>query len=182
MAESAPLIGIIEFKKFSPEKGYLFLWLNKFEFLLEKNRIPDERKSYFLLNLVETHIYVMVRKEIAPYNPYNLSYENLIQTLERMFSIYRAHEAFVYRFVHRKQFFGETITQYASALRQLINKFEFGPVAEKQLRIHFLNGLRSEKVKNKVRKLQYSEISFDSIVLRAEAVELDEKNDELHAG
>ncbi|KAI4472642.1 hypothetical protein M0802_016621 [Mischocyttarus mexicanus] len=108
--------------KFDPKKTHFLDWINEFEFVVNMLSVDDNRKVYFLLNMMEFFTRQLIRTKISPADPFDMSYKFLISLLEDVYSPYHGMYAIKYRFNKRKQLKHESARLYAVALQQIITR------------------------------------------------------------
>ncbi|KAI4481589.1 hypothetical protein M0802_013916 [Mischocyttarus mexicanus] len=156
-------------QKFDPEDMHLLVWLNSFEYVLESLDITDDKKVHFLLSRLENFVYILIREQVSPENPFDLPYDFIISKLEELFSPLKGTLAARYRFDCRNQYEGENVRHYAETLKKLNNRCNFGIKANVYLVIRFIIGLKSYLTKKKL--LQTQKLSFDKAIYLAERME-----------
>ncbi|KAI4474228.1 hypothetical protein M0804_014954 [Polistes exclamans] len=161
-------------KKFNPECMIFLVWQNCFEFLVEILEIPDNIKSYFLLNMIKSSAIKMIRRKVGHINLLSLSYDTLMSKLEEIFSNYQDEFVARFRFDWRDQIKGESVREYADALIKLIVKCNYGSRTKFNLINRFVIGLRSKKAQDKLLKMK--KLSFNKAVYLAECIEFLEKS------
>ncbi|KAI4476116.1 hypothetical protein M0804_013846 [Polistes exclamans] len=165
--------GILLLQKFDPYVMDFLVWQNSFEYIVDLLKIPDNKKVFFLLCMIETNAYICIQQKLAPLNPFDLGYDVLISMLEEFFSSHQGKTAARYRFDIRNQIVGESVKQYANALKKIIDKCCYGIKASTFLIIRFVIGLKSHAIQLKL--LQTPNVTFDNAVYLAERMEFYEK-------
>lgn len=165
--------GILLLQKFDPDIMNFLVWQNSFEYIVDLLKIPDNKKGYFLLCMIETGAYIHIQKKLSPLNPFDVEYDVLISLLEEFFSPYKGKMAARFRFDIRNQIVGESVKQYADALKKLIDKCRYGINKPTFLITRFIIGLKSHSTQLKL--LQTPNITFDNAVHVAERMEFYEK-------
>ncbi|XP_015185882.1 PREDICTED: uncharacterized protein LOC107071412 [Polistes dominula] len=126
---------------FDPENTEILYWLNDFEFLLKLLNIPRDKAIECLLNLMETSAFLSIQQKVAPADPYNLSYEELINHLEELFGCYQGETAGDYRFELRDQYIGESVLEYKNALIELSRRGSFFLRDDSSILLRLIPGL-----------------------------------------
>ncbi|KAI4476791.1 hypothetical protein M0804_013235 [Polistes exclamans] len=96
-------IGHCLLRKFNPDSMDFLKWLNSLDYIFEILRGTDEQKVTFLLNMIEYSVLTTIIDALIPVDPFQLSYEELIPALVKMFSVYEGENAANYRFYTRVQ-------------------------------------------------------------------------------
>lgn len=156
--------------KFDSKWMEFLQWLNNFEFIADLLYVTDDQKVEFLLNMVQPFVLVKIQNQVAPYDPFSLSYELLISVLEKMFSRLYGESAFKFRFDHRDQIYGESVKHYALALEKLLNQSNWKINTKEKLLERFIKGLRNNQAHSEIIK-QNQNLTFDKAINIAQTFE-----------
>ncbi|KAI4476658.1 hypothetical protein M0804_013379 [Polistes exclamans] len=165
--------GLCYMTRFHSEKHYFLQWLNEFEFVVNILEVKDFEKVSFLLDMLEIDVFLMISSQIAPFSPFELSYEQITHILELMFSPRLYVNTIHYRFNIRKQLTWESPELFALALKQIISKCNCNICTEVNIVGHFVNGLKSDLAKYHLRQVQ--KLTLDNAILVAQQIDLYEK-------
>ncbi|KAI4476797.1 hypothetical protein M0804_013241 [Polistes exclamans] len=163
-------IGKALLKNFDPDSMDFLKWLNHFEYVVDIVHIPNNEKVEFLLNLLEPPALLYIQEKLAPTNPRNLSYEELMYHLEHSFAHYLGEFAANYRFAFRDQYKYESIPEYVLALRKISSKASPFLKSNKNLMKRFIHGLEDKDIQNVLNSCL--DLTFGRAVVMAQQMKL----------
>ena len=140
------------------------------------NDVKDEKKKPIFLSLVGSKTYKLLKNLVTPDKPTAKSFDELTKALKDHYKPEPSIIAERYRFNRRSQQMGETISQYAVAIRQLSMTCKFGPFLDDALRDRFVCGLSSEA--SQKRLLSEKVLDFNSAQELALTLEMASRNTE----
>ena len=94
--------------------------------------------------------YSLLRNLVAPENPKDKTYNELVEKLKAHFEPKPLVIAERFNFYRRVQASGESVADFVAALRQLARKCEFGTFLDQAIRDKLVCGLRSESIQRKL--------------------------------
>ncbi|XP_014611023.1 PREDICTED: uncharacterized protein LOC106790554 [Polistes canadensis] len=133
-------------KKFDPKKEHFIKWLDVLELLLDMSKIENNRRSYILLNVLESSVLTYVQSHVKPDDPFSIPYEMLVTILDEEYSPYSKFQSLMSRFTFRDQMKGESIENYYYSLKKLNCKLDKGPSAKSNLLFRFIYGLQNKEI------------------------------------
>ncbi|KAI4476850.1 hypothetical protein M0804_013294 [Polistes exclamans] len=146
----------------SKEEDLFYVWLNKFEFVADYIGVPKYKMPKFFNRMVDNEVHTSVKNNYPSVDFSELLYEEIAYRYLRYFS--SSDEQYVHRnrFMCRHQYENETIMKYADNLRKLFYKCWYNVNQEEILCEQFLNGIRCDKTKTKLKK--HSGLKFTQMV------------------
>ena len=157
----------------SRSTGIKFRGLVGLEVAFTIYKIPDAMKIYLLLHHIGQDTYNVICDKIAPAEPQDQKYDEIIATLRLHFDPKPLEIVENYRFHLRKQQEGETIEDYLVALRKLSIHCNFGTYLDTALRNQLVFGVRSQKILNRL--LEIDPLTLAAASAKASAMELSER-------
>ena len=130
------------------------------------NDIPDNKKVAFLITHIGNQAYEVLKKLLAPIEPKNKTYEDLVKELKSYFTPEINEIPERYRFFLESQKSGQSVKEYVVELRRIASKCNFDNFLESALRDRLVFGLRDSKLRTqllKVKKLTFK-AAFDEAV------------------
>ena len=162
----APMI--LNFEPYRKEENFS-QYKERFENFCEIKGIDKdaEKKKKTFLNCVGSETYEMIKSINAPQTTDKLTYQNIIDSLEKYLSPKPNKLIEQHRFFSRTQRENESIGEYVAALRKFLSTCEFNcscglPVADMILRAQFIRGIRDSSTREKL--LQESDLQFQQAV------------------
>ncbi|UYV67442.1 hypothetical protein LAZ67_5000618 [Cordylochernes scorpioides] len=137
----------------------------------------DEKKKAYLLTLMGSKTYGVLKNLCSPILPKNKTFDNLIDILKRHFSPKRSIVVERFIFFKRMQLKEESISDYLVEIKRLASSCNFGNFLEDSLRDKMVCGLYNAKIQNRI--LSEGDISLAKIIEIALSMEAAEKNTKL---
>ena len=166
------------FENFDSSKEPFKYYKQRFEnYLKLKNTWTNKLQcAQLLLNSVGSSIYNTLAALVAPRIPTDLSYDDLITTLETHLCPQRNVMVAQHQFLSTYQLENQSVTEYVTTLRRIAIDCDFkSPCDCNQsivnifLRAQFVRGLRENAIREQI--LQSDENDFDAIIKKALALE-----------
>ena len=145
---AAKMIGTIT--EFDPAVETIGAYLERLEMFFIVNTVANDKKVAMLGTLLGAKNYSLLRSLVAPDNPKDKTYDELVEKLRSHFEPKPLVIAERFNFYRRVQATGETVADFVAALRQLSAKCEFGTFLDQAIRDKFVCGLRSEAIQRKL--------------------------------
>ncbi|KAI4476846.1 hypothetical protein M0804_013290 [Polistes exclamans] len=143
-----PMINI-----YNPSKEEKFYdWLNKFEFVADFIRVPNNLMVKFFRRMIEYDMHKSVMQMFPGIKYFSLSYDSLINLYLLYFSFPCEFKFNKQRLLSRKQYENETIDNYAESLFKLYDKFVDKSRMNEELCEQFLIGIRNDNLRNYLSK------------------------------
>ncbi|KAI4474071.1 hypothetical protein M0802_015798 [Mischocyttarus mexicanus] len=108
-------------KKFNYKSMNILVWLNEFDYLIDVFQIPNDRKVYMLLNMIESVTLIELKTKLDLNDISYFSYDLITTKLEKIFSLRDKQFGSYLRFLLRNQYDTEDVGHYSAALIKLIN-------------------------------------------------------------
>ncbi|KAI4476794.1 hypothetical protein M0804_013238 [Polistes exclamans] len=154
---------------YNPEKeGMFYLWLNKFEYVVDVVGVPNYLMVQLFCNMVDNNVHRNVKMGFPSVHFYKLSYDKIINHYLRFFA--PSDEIYL----HRKRFYGrhqyeqETIENYANHLQKIYNKCNYTCRTDERLCDQFIRGISDDDIRNHLNQIHG--LSFCEIVIEAIAI------------
>ena len=145
------------------------LYTQRFEHFAKANNVEDDQKRHLLLALVGAPTYKLLANLVAPTEPGELTYKEIVDKLQAHFKPKPIIIAERFRFYKRNQKPGEKMATYLAELRRLAATCEFGAFLEEALRDRFVCGLVNEGVQRRL--LVESELDLSKATEMAKGME-----------
>ncbi|KAI4476802.1 hypothetical protein M0804_013246 [Polistes exclamans] len=162
-------IGKCLLKKFNPKYMDFLHWLNNFEYIADIVHIPNNEMVEFLLSVIEPSCLLEIQKKVAPEDPHDLCYSELIFHFEELYGFVQGEWAANYRFVFRDQIIDESVLHYIYTLTKLLQRASCFLINRLSLLERFINGLKDENTKRILR--DWSNLTLDKAVAIAAQLE-----------
>ena len=114
------MIGRIE--EFCPETEKFAAYIERVEFFFAANEIPADKKVPVLLSAIGGKTYGLLRDLVAPANPKNKSFGEIVDAIQAQYEPKPLIIAERFNFHRRDQLPGETVATYIAELRRLATK------------------------------------------------------------
>ncbi|UYV63174.1 K02A2.6-like, partial [Cordylochernes scorpioides] len=137
----------------------------------------DEKKKAYLLTLMGSKTYGVLKNLCSPILPKDKTFDNLIDILKRHFSPKRSIVVERFIFFKRMQLKEENISDYLVEIKRLASSCNFGNFLEDSLRDKMVCGLYNAKIQNRI--LSEGDISLAKVIEIALSMEAAEKNTKL---
>ncbi|KAI4476679.1 hypothetical protein M0804_013400 [Polistes exclamans] len=151
------------------KEGKFYEWLNKFEFVADFIKVPNNVMVKFFKKMVEYDIHTGVKQTFPCVIHFTLSYEAIINLYLRYFSFSCEFHFYKLRFLCRKQYETETIDKYAKCLYDLYDMYIDKRRMEEELCKQFLFGIRNDDIRTHLKQTPH--LSFYETVEKAIAFE-----------
>ena len=129
-------------------------YIERFDQFCIANDITDtdtiEKKKALLLSVIGSHAYSVLKALLAPSKPSSKKYNEICELMKQHVSPKPIVIAERYRFYHRKQKSGESVTQFLTELRKLSETCSFQDFLEEVLRDMFVIGLNDRTAQKKL--------------------------------
>ncbi|KAI4476809.1 hypothetical protein M0804_013253 [Polistes exclamans] len=155
------------------QDGSFFAWFNKFEYIIDKIKVPDNKIIEFFYQMVHNEVHMEVMNSFPTVNFSKLSYENIINNYLKKFSFPDESHLHRRRFIFRNQYEEETIDEYAKNLLKIYNKCDYIDFQDERLSGKFLYGIRDKEIKRYLK--QISNLTFNKAIGKAIAFEMKKK-------
>ncbi|KAI4476667.1 hypothetical protein M0804_013388 [Polistes exclamans] len=151
---------------YNPKKKIKFYaWLNKFEYVADIVKVPDSKMLQFFNHMVVNNVHTEIRINNTDVNLSKLSYDDATKLYYRYLSTSKETDLYKQRFKCRYQFENETIENYADSLCKIYNNSSYKNSKEDKLLEQFINGIREDKIRTKLK--EFDVFSFDETVIVA---------------
>ena len=121
-------------------------YVERVELFFQANGIREEKQVPVFLSSIGSATYGTLCDLLAPSNPKDKSFEQIVDTLKGHFEPKPLVIAERFHFHRRNQAPGESITEYIAKLRRLASKCDFRAYLEEALRDRLVCGLLSEPI------------------------------------
>ncbi|XP_077265736.1 uncharacterized protein LOC143899367 [Temnothorax americanus] len=158
---------------FNPQNGPWTEWRERLEAAIQIYNVSAEYQTAYLLHHLGASAYSVLKNEVMPQKPSEMTYKNLTETLEKFYEPKPLEIAENFKLASRKQQEGESILEYATALKKLSTNCKLGDHAEKTLRNYFVFGLRNKRTLNRL--LETPDLTLEKAIQVATTMELSEK-------
>lgn len=149
-------------------------WQQRLEGAFSIFNVPESKKAHYLLHHMGMETFNILADKVAPQNPYNKTYREIVDILSRHFSPTPLEIAEIFRFHQRKQKSDETVNDYVTALQKLSIHCNFGDYLQKAIRNQFVFGIANDRIQNRL--LEIKDLTLDKAVETANAIELSIKD------
>ncbi|XP_043485370.1 uncharacterized protein LOC122513164 [Polistes fuscatus] len=148
--------------KFDPKTMNFFHWLNHFEFTVDFVPIENENKVEFFLGLLNVNTFSDITRKVAPKNPHDIPYEELISHVEELYGLFQGEWAANYRFIYRDQFISESNLNYINALSRIACNVSNFLRNSDSLMVRFIHGLNNENTRRAL--LSWNDLTLENAV------------------
>ncbi|XP_014214070.1 uncharacterized protein LOC106643440 [Copidosoma floridanum] len=159
---------------FVPGESKWERWLRRFEGALAIMKVTDDKlKATYLLHYVGEKAHDVLCDTFGDATVSTKKYEELTDKLKEMYASVTIEIAENFKFNCRKQQLGESVQDFAMALKKLGASCGFGDFLQKALRNQFVYGLSNQRIQNRL--LETKDLTFEKASQIANATELCEK-------
>ncbi|XP_014215753.1 uncharacterized protein LOC106644646, partial [Copidosoma floridanum] len=159
---------------FVPGESKWERWLQRFKGALAIMKVTDDKlKATYLLYYVGDKAYDVLCDTFGDVMVSTKKYEKLSDKLKEMYASVTLEIAENFKFNCRKQQLGESVQDFAMALKKLGASCGFGDFLQKALRNQFVYGLSNQRIQNRL--LETKDLTFEKVLQIANATELCEK-------
>ena len=137
-------------EEFCPETEKFAAYIQRVEFFFAANEIPTDKKVPVLLSAIGEETYGLLRDLVAPANPKNKSFGEIVDALQTHYEPKRLIIAECFNFHRRDQLPGESVATYIAELRRQATKCSFGAHLEEGLSDRSVCGLRNESTQQRL--------------------------------
>ncbi|UYV82062.1 K02A2.6-like, partial [Cordylochernes scorpioides] len=166
-----------QFKEYNEETETFETFYERLEQFLILEEAGDEKKKAYLLTLMGSKTYGVLKNLCSPILPKNKTFDDLIDILKRHFSPKRSIVVERFIFLKRMQLKEESISDYLVEIKRLASSCNFGNFLEDSLRDKMVCGLYNAKIQNRI--LSEGDISLAKVIEIALSMEAAEKNTKL---
>ncbi|UYV81082.1 hypothetical protein LAZ67_19002721, partial [Cordylochernes scorpioides] len=166
-----------QFKEYNEETETFETFYERLEQFLILEEAGDEKKKAYLLTLMGSKTYGVLKNLCSPILPKDKTFDNLIDILKRHFSPKRSIVVERFIFFKRMQLKEESISDYLVEIKRLASSCIFGNFLEDSLRDKMVCGLYNAKIQNRI--LSEGDISLAKVIEIALSMEAAEKNTKL---
>ncbi|UYV65687.1 K02A2.6-like, partial [Cordylochernes scorpioides] len=166
-----------QFKEYNEETETFETFYERLEQFLILEEAGDEKKKAYLLTLMGSKTYGVLKNLCSPILPKDKTFDNLIDILKRHFSPKRSIVVERFIFLKRMQLKEESISDYLVEIKRLASSCNFGNFLEDSLRDKMVCGLYNAKIQNRI--LSEGDISLAKVIEIALSMEAAEKNTKL---
>ncbi|UYV73812.1 K02A2.6-like, partial [Cordylochernes scorpioides] len=166
-----------QFKEYNEETETFETFYERLEQFLILEEAGDEKKKAYLLTLMGSKTYGVLKNLCSPILPKDKTFDNLIDILKRHFSPKRSIVVERFIFFKRMQLKEESISDYLVEIKRLASSCNFGNFLEDSLRDKMVCGLYNAKIQNRI--LSEGDISLAKVIEIALSMEAAEKNTKL---
>ncbi|UYV83550.1 hypothetical protein LAZ67_23001442, partial [Cordylochernes scorpioides] len=166
-----------QFKEYNEETETFETFYERLEQFLILEEAGDEKKKAYLLTLMGSKTYGVLKNLCSPILPKNKTFDDLIDILKRHFSPKRSIVVERFIFFKRMQLKEESISDYLVEIKRLASSCNFGNFLEDSLRDKMVCGLYNAKIQNRI--LSEGDISLAKVIEIALSMEAAEKNTKL---
>ncbi|UYV65352.1 K02A2.6-like [Cordylochernes scorpioides] len=166
-----------QFKEYNEETETFETFYERLEQFLILEEAGDEKKKAYLLTLMGSKTYGVLKNLCSPILPKNKTFDDLIDILKRHFSPKRSIIVERFIFFKRMQLKEESISDYLVEIKRLASSCNFGNFLEDSLRDKMVCGLYNAKIQNRI--LSEGDISLAKVIEIALSMEAAEKNTKL---
>ncbi|XP_043485365.1 uncharacterized protein LOC122513158 [Polistes fuscatus] len=149
----------------SEKSSTFYYWINKFEYVVDKIKVPRDKIIQFFNKMVDDNVHTSVKETYPSVDFSKLSYEEIINHYLRFFASPYVNNVYRIRLMYRQQFEQESIESYADNLRNICNKCDDNNQLKEKLREMFIYGIRDDDVKHHLSNTP--NLSFDETVMKA---------------
>ncbi|UYV81492.1 K02A2.6-like, partial [Cordylochernes scorpioides] len=165
------------FEEYNEETETFETFYERLEQFLILEEAGDEKKKAYLLTLMGSKTYGVLKNLCSPILPKDKTFDNLIDILKRHFSPKRSIVVERFIFFKRMQLKEENISDYLVEIKRLASSCNFGNFLEDSLRDKMVCGLYNAKIQNRI--LSEGDISLAKVIEIALSMEAAEKNTKL---
>ncbi|UYV74425.1 K02A2.6-like, partial [Cordylochernes scorpioides] len=166
-----------QFKEYNEETETFETFYERLEQFLILEEAGDEKKKAYLLTLMGSKTYSVLKNLCSPILPKDKTFDNLIDILKRHFSPKRSIVVERFIFFKRMQLKEESISDYLVEIKRLASSCNFGNFLEDSLRDKMVCGLYNAKIQNRI--WSEGDISLAKVIEIALSMEAAEKNTKL---
>ena len=130
--------------EFLPNEESFSDYKERFEFYCVANNVQVSRKKALFLTGIGSAAYGKLKDLISPHSPQDCPLQDIYGALERHYLPATVEIAERYKFFHRKQVDGETVSEYVAALKRLAKTCNYGPYLETALRDQLVFSIRDK--------------------------------------
>ncbi|XP_064476115.1 uncharacterized protein LOC135390022 [Ornithodoros turicata] len=159
------------FHEFRPQEESFEEYLERFQIYASVNDVKAENKAATFLNYLGTTAYKTLKNLLVPDLPATRTFDQLTAALKKHYLPSRSLIAERTRFHRRYQQEGESLADFAVALKRLAHICEFGSFLDESLRDRFVAGCRLHDIQQSLLELDGT-TKFEDVYRVALAKEL----------
>ena len=130
--------------EFLPNEESFNDYKERFEFYCAANYVQATRKKALFLTGTGSSTYGKLKDLISPHSPQDCPLESIYGALEGHYRPATVDIAERYKFFHRKQADGDSVSEYVVALKRLAKTCNYGSHLETALRDQLVFGIRDK--------------------------------------
>ena len=130
--------------EFLPNEESFNDYKERFEFYCVANNVQATRKKALFLTGTGSSTYGKLKDLISPHSPQDCPLESIYGALEGHYRPATVDIAERYKFFHRKQADGDSVSEYVVALKRLAKTCNYGSHLETALRDQLVFGIRDK--------------------------------------
>ena len=150
MTATTPSRFIGNVEEFDSSVESIVAYLERLQMFFEANEVADARKVPMLLTMLGAKNYSLLRSLVAPANPKDKTYAELVEKLRAHFQPKPLVIAERFNFYRRVQAAVESIADFVAALRQLAINCEYNDFLDQAIRDKLVCGLKNEATQRKL--------------------------------
>jgi len=136
--------------EFDPGSEEISTYLERMQLYMEANNVADDKKVAVLLTVIGPKNFALLKSLVAPANPRDKTFEELIVQLKTHFEPKPVIIAERFHFYRRSQAPAESIAAFVADLRKLAITCKFGAFLDEALRDRLVCEVRSEQIQKKL--------------------------------
>lgn len=159
-------------------------YLVKVEAYFEANQVTDDaKKRALLVAALETRTIDILCGQVAPQKPNSLSYQSVVNELNKYYDPTPNEISESFKFFHRQQHEGEPVQDFIVEIRRIAQNCNFATMLDRMLRDRIVCGVRSKNLqKQLLAKKDLTLAEATALAIAAEHAELDSQKISTEAG
>ncbi|XP_022825032.1 uncharacterized protein LOC111355399 [Spodoptera litura] len=150
------------------------LYVERLEQYFLVNKIPDNLQVPTLITVMGAESYELLVNLCTPEKPKSKTFTQITEIMEKHLQPKPSELAERYKFRHRKQKEGESISEYTAVLKKMSKTCEFGSSLEESLRDQLVCGITNENIRQRL--FAESKLDFGKAYKLAVSMEAAEKD------
>ncbi|KAM7288018.1 uncharacterized protein ISCGN_031707, partial [Ixodes scapularis] len=146
--------------EFSPEKGNLEVYVERFEAFATANKIDLATKQQVFLTLIGKAAFITLRNLLFPKKPVEATYDDIVKILLNHYAPRRSAVVERYKFYRRDQRQGENISDFVVEIKKLAATCDFGTFLEEALRDRLIVRLQNDAIRCKLLATSDKDLTF----------------------
>ena len=144
------LAAIGKLEEFYPEADDFIQYNERLEVYMQANDVKADKKQAVLLTINGARAYKTLRRLAAPQKPVDLTYDAIVDQLEKHYSPMPTETAQRYRFKSRTRKDGESAAAYLAVLRALAEHCNFGTTLDTMVRDMLVWGINNDFIQQRL--------------------------------